>query len=57
MERSVVHMVVLTEEEWRQFKTNQNEILLHLRDLKTNFKPSRSTNLSEYITAKDFLKL
>ena len=49
-------MIVLPEEEWGQFKANQNEILLLLGNLKINFKPFIPTNLSEYITANEFMQ-
>ena len=56
MERSVIHMVVLPEEEWSQFKTSQNEMLAILKDAKNSFKASVSTSLSKFITAKEFME-
>lgn len=51
-----MHLVVLPIDEWSCFKSSQNEMLLLLKDLKNNFKPSTSRNLSEYITAKEFME-
>ncbi len=51
-----MHMVVLPEEEWSQFKASQNEILYLLKDFKNSLKPSTSGNLSEYITANEFMQ-
>lgn len=33
MERKVMNLVVLPEEEWNQFRSGQNEILALLRDV------------------------
>ena len=56
MERCMMQMIVLPEEEWGQFKASQNEIILLLKDFKNSFKPSVSRSLSEYLTAKEFME-
>ena len=51
-----MHMIVLLKEEWGQLKANQNEMLLLLKDFKNGFKLSTPRNLSEYITANEFMQ-
>lgn len=54
MERQIMNLVVLPDEEWIQFKSNQNEILALLKELKVNLKIS-SIPIG-YITANEFME-
>lgn len=48
-----MHVVILPEEEWNQFKNTQNEILTLLREIKTN---SRISSVPVgHVTAKEFM--
>jgi hypothetical protein len=56
MDRTVIHLVVLLEEEWSHFKSSQNVMLALLKNLGTDSKSSVTKNLSGYITAKEFME-
>jgi hypothetical protein len=56
MERSMMYLVVLPEEEWNYFKSSQNEMLALLKNLGTDSKSSVTKNISGYITAKEFME-
>ena len=56
MERTVMTLVVLPEEEWIAFRQKQDQILVELSNLKQTKEPApEAPNLSAYITAKEFM--
>jgi len=54
MERKVMNLVILPEEEWNQIRSSQNEILALLKDVKADSRIS--INPYGYITAMEFMK-
>jgi len=54
MERKIMNLVVLPEEEWNQLRVGQNEILELLKNIR--FEPRKSTHPYGYMTAIEFME-